>query len=177
MAPPLGQLQRQSCSLFNWPALKGVLHKAAESTAGVCVSGVRAKFSKSSQCVSQWQHMLESLQRNARMHNLTCKQADGRCAFFYRHKTTVQQSVCDVLQCTCKTCVDLSICLSLIRHGSSKENKCLFPTSWNVIYLRYAHTVVVKFWLVSQETSRTVRGAGDGRDRLPLKPVSESVNW
>lgn len=41
-----------SYSLFNWRGLKGVLHKAAESTAGVCVSGVRAKFSKSSQCVS-----------------------------------------------------------------------------------------------------------------------------
>ncbi len=62
-----------SYSLFNWPGLKGVLHKAAESTAGVCVSGVRAKFSKSSQCVSQWQHMLDSLQRNSRTHNLTCK--------------------------------------------------------------------------------------------------------
>lgn len=110
VAPPSGQLQRQSSSLFNWPALKGVLHKAAESTAGVCVSGVRAKFSKSSQCVSQWQHMLESLQRNARMHNLTCKQAEGHCAFCYRHKTTVWQSVCDVQQCTCKTCVDLSVC-------------------------------------------------------------------
>lgn len=62
-----------SYSLFNWSGLKGVLHKAAESTAGVCVSGVRAKFSKSSQCVPQWQHMLESLQRNSRMHNLTCE--------------------------------------------------------------------------------------------------------
>lgn len=62
-------------SLSNWLGLKGVLHKAAESTAGVCVSGVRAKFSKSSQCVSQWQHMLDSLQCNSRTHKLTCKHA------------------------------------------------------------------------------------------------------
>lgn len=71
-----------SYSLFNWPSLKGVLHKAAESTAGVCVSGVRAKFSKSSQCVSQWQHMLDSLQRNSRTHNLTCKQATDTQVLF-----------------------------------------------------------------------------------------------
>lgn len=48
--------------------------------------------------------------------------------------------------------IDLSIYLSLIRHCLSKENKCIFPTSWNFIYLHYAHTVVVKFWLISQET-------------------------
>ena len=62
-----------SHSLFNRLGLKGVRHKAAESTAPVSVSGVRAKFSKSSQCVSQWQHMLESLQGISRMHILTCK--------------------------------------------------------------------------------------------------------
>lgn len=71
--PFLFRQQRQSRSLFNWPALGGVLHKAAASAAGVRVSGVGAKFSKSSQCVSQWRHMLESLQRTARMHKLTCK--------------------------------------------------------------------------------------------------------
>lgn len=77
-----------SHSLFNRLGLKGARHKAAESTAPVSVSGVRAKFSKSSQCVSQWQHMLESLQGISRMHILTCKRRhrcrapmDDRAAF------------------------------------------------------------------------------------------------
>ena len=93
-SPPPPAIQSASCrdrllsySLFNWSGLKGVLHKAAESTAGVCVSGVRAKFSKSSQCVPQWQHMLESLQRNSRTHNLTCEDTT-------RHTGTVR-SYCD----------------------------------------------------------------------------------
>lgn len=42
-----------SISLFNRLGFRGVLHKAWTSTEGVGVSGVSAKFSKSSQCVSQ----------------------------------------------------------------------------------------------------------------------------
>lgn len=80
-----------SCSLVNWLGFKGVLHKAAENTAGVCVSGVRAKFSKSSQCVSQWQHMLDCLRANSRTHNLTCTlQAHCRLYIF---TVIVKQSV------------------------------------------------------------------------------------
>lgn len=60
-----------SISLFNRLGFRGVLHKAWASTVGVGVSGVSAKFSKSSQCVSQWQHMLESLQGKSRMHKHT----------------------------------------------------------------------------------------------------------
>lgn len=63
-----------SISLFNRLGFRGVLHKAWESTVGVGVSGVSSKFSKSSQCVSQWQHMLESLQGKSRMHKHTCTQ-------------------------------------------------------------------------------------------------------
>lgn len=60
-------------SLFNWLAdFTGVLHKASLITAGVCVAGVGANFSKSSQCVSQWQHMLDSLQRNSQMQSVPC---------------------------------------------------------------------------------------------------------
>lgn len=65
---------RLGFSLFNRLGLRGVPHKAGESTVGVGVSGVSAKFSKSSQCVSQWQHVLGSLQGN---HECTSSHATG----------------------------------------------------------------------------------------------------
>lgn len=74
-------------SLFNRLALRGVLHKAGESTVGVGVSGVSAKFSKSSQCVSQWQHVLESLQGKSRMHKLTCNWTHRHCPYTLEHMT------------------------------------------------------------------------------------------
>lgn len=72
-------------SLFNRLGLRGVLHKAGESTVCVGVSGVSAKFSKSSQCVSQWQHMLESLQGKSRMH--TCERTHRHRLYILKHLT------------------------------------------------------------------------------------------
>lgn len=50
--PSIGIVGTGNQSLLNGLGVAGVLHKASALTASVCAAGVRAKFSKSSQCLS-----------------------------------------------------------------------------------------------------------------------------